>query len=252
MNTTTQPHNTPRKIAIVTGASRGIGAQIARRLSSDGFAVVINYANSATEADTLVAQLNGEGGQAIAVKADIASASDVRRLFEETEQQLGKVDVLVNNAGVLKTLPLAETSDELFDHTFNINARGTFNTLREAGTRMNDGGRIVNFSSTTLALNLPGYAIYNATKAAVEAFTHVFAKELRGRNITVNAVAPGPVATELFMHGKSQEQIQQFSNMPPLQRLGQPEDIANVVSFLVGSEAGWVNGQILRANGGLA
>lgn len=252
MNTPTQPHNTPRKIAIVTGASRGIGAQIARRLSSDGFAVVINYANSATEADTLVAQLNGEGGQAIAVKADIASASDVRRLFEETEQQLGKVDVLVNNAGVLKTLPLAETSDELFDHTFNINARGTFNTLREAGTRMNDGGRIVNFSSTTLALNLPGYAIYNATKAAVEAFTHVFAKELRGRNITVNAVAPGPVATELFMHGKSQEQIQQFSNMPPLQRLGQPEDIANVVSFLVGSEAGWVNGQILRANGGLA
>jgi len=252
MNITTQPHNTPRKIAIVTGASRGIGAQIARRLSSDGFAVVINYANSATEADTLVAQLNGEGGQAIAVKADIASASDVRRLFEETEQQLGKVDVLVNNAGVLKTLPLAETSDELFDHTFNINARGTFNTLREAGTRMNDGGRIVNFSSTTLALNLPGYAIYNATKAAVEAFTHVFAKELRGRNITVNAVAPGPVATELFMHGKSQEQIQQFSNMPPLQRLGQPEDIANVVSFLVGSEAGWVNGQILRANGGLA
>jgi 3-oxoacyl-[acyl-carrier protein] reductase len=176
----------------------------------------------------------------------------VRSLFDITEQKLGKVDVLVNNAGVLKTLPLAETSDELFEQTFAINSRGTFNTLREAGARMNGGGRIVNFSSTTLALNLPGYAIYNATKAAVEAFTHVFAKELRGRNITVNAIAPGPVATELFLHGKSEEQIQQFAKMPPLQRLGQPEDIANVVAFLVGPDAGWVNGQILRANGGLA
>lgn len=249
----TQPTQTiARKVAIVTGASRGIGAQIAKRLTQDGFAVVVNYASSATEADALVAQLNAEGGQTIAIKADVASAADVRRLFEETEQQLGKVDVLVNNAGVLKTLPLAETSDELFDHTFNINARGTFNTLREAGARMNDGGRIINFSSTTVALNLPGYAVYNATKAAVEAFTHVFAKELRGRNITVNAVAPGPVATELFLHGKSEEQIQQFAKMPPLQRLGQPEDIANVVAFLAGPDAGWVNGQILRANGGLA
>jgi 3-oxoacyl-[acyl-carrier protein] reductase len=248
MNRTTQT----RQVAIITGASRGIGAEIAKRLSHDGFAVVVNYANSAAEADALVAQLNAEGGQAIAVKADIASAADVRHLFEETEKQLGKVHVLVNNAGMLKTLPLAETSDELFDHTFNINARGTFNTLREAGARMNDGGRIVNFSSTTLALNLPGYAIYNATKAAVEAFTHVFAKELRGRGITVNAVAPGPVATELFLHGKSEEQVQQFAKMPPLERLGQPQDIAGVVSFLVGPDAGWVNGQILRANGGLA
>ncbi|WP_397452351.1 SDR family oxidoreductase [Pseudomonas sp. NA-150] len=252
MNTTTQAQTPTRQVAIVTGASRGIGAQIAKRLSADGFAVVVNYASSANEADVLVAQLNAEGGQAISVKADIASVADVRRLFEETEQQLGKVDVLVNNAGILKILPLAETSDEVFDQTFNINARGTFNTLREAGARMNNGGRIVNFSSTTLALNLPGYAVYNATKAAVEAFTHVFAKELRGRNITVNAVAPGPVATELFLHGKSEEQIQQFAKMPPLQRLGQPEDIANIVSFLVGPDAAWVNGQILRANGGLA
>jgi len=160
--------------------------------------------------------------------------------------------VLVNNAGVMKALPLAETSDEQFDQAFNINTRGTFNTLREAGARMNDGGRIINFSTTALALNLPGYAIYNATKAAVEAFTHVFAKELRGRNITVNAVAPGPVATELFLHGKSDEQIQHFASMPPLQRLGQPEDIASVVSFLAGPDSGWVNGQVLRANGGLA
>lgn len=244
--------NTHRKVAIVTGASRGIGAEIAKRLSADGFAVVVNYANSASEADSLVAQLVAEGGQAIAVKANVANADEVRKMFEATEQQLGKIDVLVNNAGIMKTMPIADTSDELFEQTFAINTRGTFNTLREASARMNDGGRIINFSSSALALNIPGYAIYNATKAAVESFTHVFAKELRGRNITVNAVAPGPVATELFLNGKSEEQIQNFAKMPPLERLGQPEDIANVVSFLAGPESGWVNGQILRANGGLA
>jgi 3-oxoacyl-[acyl-carrier protein] reductase len=244
--------NNPRKVAIVTGASRGIGAEIARRLAADGFATVINYASSASEAESLVAQIVAEGGQAIAVKADVASADDVRNLFDTTEQQLGKVDVLVNNAGIMKTMPIVDTSDELFEQTFAINTRGTFNTLREAGKRLNNGGRIINFSSSALALNIPGYAIYNATKAAVESFTHVFAKELRGRDITVNAVAPGPVATELFLDGKTDEQIQNFANMPPLQRLGQPEDIARIVSFLAGPESGWINGQILRANGGLA
>ena len=244
--------NRHAQIAIVTGASRGIGAAIARRLSNEGFAVVVNYAASASEADALVAELNAAGGRAIAVKADVSKAADVRRLFETAEQQLGKIDVLVNNAGVIKPTPLADTSDELYDRAFDINVRGTFNTLREAAARMNDGGRIVNFSSTTLALNLPGYAIYNATKASVEAFTHVFAKELRGRNITVNAVAPGPVATSLFFDGKTEAQIQHFAKMPPLERLGQPEDIASVVAFVVSSEAGWVNGQVLRANGGLA
>ncbi|MFL9994494.1 SDR family oxidoreductase [Paraburkholderia sediminicola] len=240
------------QVAIVTGASRGIGAAVAQRLANDGFAVAVNYASSSSEADALVAQLTAAGAKAIAVKADVSKADDVRRMFETTEQQLGKVDVLVNNAGVLKTVPLADTSDALYDQTFDINVRGTFNTLREAGARMNNGGRIVNFSSTTLALNMPGYAIYNGTKAAVEAFTHVFAKELRGRNITVNAVAPGPIATSLFLDGKTEEQIQTFAKMPPLQRLGQPDDIASVVSFLVGPDAGWVNGQILRANGGVA
>ncbi|MDR6392397.1 SDR family oxidoreductase [Paraburkholderia phenoliruptrix] len=244
--------NRHAQIAIVTGASRGIGAAIARRLSNEGFAVVVNYAASASEADALVAELNAAGGRAIAVKADVSKAADVRRLFETAEQQLGKIDVLVNNAGVIKPTPLADTSDELYDRAFDINVRGTFNTLREAAARMNDGGRIVNFSSTTLALNLPGYAIYNATKASVEAFTHVFAKELRGRNITVNAVAPGPVATSLFFDGKTEAQIQHFAKMPPLERLGQPEDIASVVAFVVSSQAGWVNGQVLRANGGLA
>jgi 3-oxoacyl-[acyl-carrier protein] reductase len=244
--------NNPSKVALVTGASRGIGAAVARRLASDGFSVVVNYASSSNEADALVAELKAAGAQAIAVKADVAKADEVRHMFEISEQQLGKVDVLVNNAGVLKTVPLADTSDTLFDQTLNINLRGTFNTLREAAARMSDGGRIVNFSSTTLALNMPGYAVYNATKAAVEAFTHVFAKELRGRNITVNAVAPGPIATSLFLDGKTDEQIQTFAKMPPLQRLGQPDDIASVVSFLAGPDAGWVNGQILRANGGVA
>lgn len=240
------------QVAIVTGASRGIGAAIARRLASDGFAVVVNYAASSKEADALVSELKEQGAAAIAVKADVSSADDVRRMFEATEQQLGKVDVLVNNAGILKTVPLADTSDAYFAQAFDINVRGTFNTLREAATRMNDGGRIVNFSSTTLALNMPGYAVYNATKAAVESFTHVFAKELRGRNITVNAVAPGPVATSLFLDGKTEEQIQTFAKLPPLQRLGQPDDIASVVAFLAGRDGAWVNGQILRANGGVA
>jgi 3-oxoacyl-[acyl-carrier protein] reductase len=244
--------NIPRKVAIVTGASRGIGAEIARRLVADGFAVAINYANSATDAEKLAEQLVAAGGVAVAIQADVASTDDVRRLFDATEHHLGKVDVLVNNAGVMNTMPLAETSDEVFERTFAINTRGTFNTLREAGKRMNDGGRVINFSTTALALRLPGYAIYNASKAAVESLTHVFAKELRGRNITVNAVAPGPVATELFLNGKTEEQIKHFASLPPLQRLGEPEDIANVVSFLAGPDSGWINGQILRANGGIA
>ncbi|MBC2690275.1 MULTISPECIES: SDR family oxidoreductase [Pseudomonas] len=239
------------KVAIVTGASRGIGAVIAKQLAREGFAVVVNYANSATEASKLVVELRQAGHQAIAVKADVASADDVCRLFDETEAQLGKVDVLVNNAGILKVMPLAQHTDELFDQNFNIHTRGTFNTLREAATRLNAGGRIINFSSSTVGMNLPGYAVYIASKAAVESLTQVFAKEMRGRNITVNAVAPGPVATDLFLQGKSEEQIQTFAKMSPLERLAQPEDISRVVSFLAGPDSAWVNGQILRVNGGL-
>ena len=249
---TTSAHIANTRVALVTGASRGIGAAIAQRLAQDGFAVAVNYASSSAQADALVAELQAAGAKALAVKADVASAEQVRAMFDAVEAQLGKVDVLVNNAGVLKAVPLAEHTDALYDQTFDINVRGTFNTLREAATRLNEGGRVVNFSSTTLALNMPGYAIYNATKAAVEAFTHVFAKELRGRDITVNAVAPGPVATSLFLDGKTDAQVQAFAKMPPLQRLGQPGDIASVVSFLAGPDAGWVNGQVLRANGGVA
>lgn len=242
---------TPTRVVVITGASRGIGAFIARQLASEGFAVAINYVSSAREASALVVELRQAGHKAMAVQADVANAADVARLFTETEQQLGKVDVLINNAGMLTVMPLAQHSDELYDQTFNINTKGTFNTLREAATRLNSGGRIVNFSSSTVGMNLPGYAVYIASKAAVESLTQVFAKELRGRQITVNAIAPGPVATQLFLQGKTEEQIQAFAKMPPLERLGQPQDIARIVSFLVSTAADWVNGQVLRANGGL-
>ena len=238
-------------VAIVTGASRGIGATIARRLVKDGFAVAVNYASSPAEADKLVAELTQAGGKAIAVQGDVSKVEDVRRLFETVEQQLGKVDVLVNNAGILKTAPLAQSSDELFAQTFAINVGGVFNTLREAATRLRAGGRIINFSSSVVALLQPTYAVYAATKAGVEAMTSVFAKELRGRDITVNAVAPGPTATDLFLNGKPQEVVDRLAKLAPLERLGQPSDIANTVAFLASPDGGWVNGQVLRANGGI-
>lgn len=240
------------RVALVTGGSRGIGAAIVRRLASDGFAVGINYASSAAEADALADEIRQAGGRAIAVGADVSKPAQVRAMFDAVEAGLGPVDVLVNSAGVLQVQPLAETSDELYDQTFDINTRGTFNTLREAAARLADGGSIVNVSSTTVALNLPGYSVYIASKAAVESLTQVFAKELRGRRITVNAVAPGPVATQLFFKGKSPELIEHYAKMPPLERLGQPEDISGIVSFLAGPDSGWVNGQLLRANGGVA
>ena len=200
-----------QQVAIVTGASRGIGAAIATRLSADGFAVVLNYASRAGDAEALAASLNAAGGRAIAVQADVAYADQVRRLFDATEARLGKVDVLVNNAGILKMGPLDDSSDLLFDEQFAINTKGSFNTMREAAGRIRDGGRIVNLSSTLVALNLPGYGVYTATKAAVEALTRVFSKELRGRQVTVNAVAPGPVATELFKEGRTAEHIAAFA-----------------------------------------
>ena len=246
MNTRTQ------QVAIDTGASRGIGAAIAQRLAEDGYKVAVNYAGNAQEAERTVERLRAAGHTALAVRADVSQADQVRALFDTAERELGKVDVLVNNAGILKTMPLADTTDELFAQTFAINVQGSFNTLREAAARLNDGGRIVNFSTTVVATRLPGYAAYTASKAAVEALTGIFAKELRGRQVRVNAVAPGPVATELFFNGKTQEQIAHYAAMPPLERLGEPEDIAKVVSFLVGPDSGWVNGQVLRANGGLA
>lgn len=239
------------KVAIVTGASRGIGSDIAKRLAQDGFAVVVNYSSSAAEADDLVAAIKRHGGQALAVKANVASSLDVRRLFNETEQHFGGIDVLINNAGIMALASIVDTDDESVDRQIAINFKGTFNTLREAAKRMRDGGRVINFSSSVVAMLQPTYGIYAGTKAAVEAMTSVFAKELRGRNITVNAVAPGPTATDLFLNGKPPEVVDRLSRLAPLERLGQPQDIAATVAFLVGPDGAWINGQTLRANGGI-
>jgi len=240
----------PKKTAIVTGASRGIGAAIAARLAADGFIVIVNYAGGAEAAETLVDKILQAGGQAVAAQADVSDAAAVARLFDSAEAAFGGVDVLVNNAGIMENAPLAQSSDALFDRHIAVNLKGTFNGLREAAKRLRDGGRIVNFSSSVIGFYQPNYGVYAATKAAVEAMTHILSKELRGRNVTVNAVAPGPVGTELFLKGKTQQVIDAMAKLSPLERLGQPDDIANVVSFLAGPQGGWVNGQILRANGG--
>ena len=243
--------NTQAKVAIVTGASRGIGAAIARRLARDGFTVVLNYAGKAAEAEQLAGEIEKAGGHAITAQADVSDPAAVARLFDAAEAAYGGVDVLVNNAGILKLAPLAATDDALFDSHFAVNVKGTFNTLREAARRLRDGGRIVNLSTSLVGLKLENYGVYIATKAAVEMFTAVLSKELRGRAITVNAVAPGPVATELFLDGKSPELIERMAKMNPLERLGTPEDIAQAVAFIVGADGGWINGQVLRANGGM-
>lgn len=239
------------KVAIVTGASRGIGAAIATRLAKEGFTVVINYAGSAGEADALVAAIEAEGGHAISAQADVSDPTAVARMFDAAQAAFGRIDVLVNNAGIMKLATVADSDDALFDRQVAINLKGTFNTLREAAKRLREGGRIVNLSSSVVGLYQPTYAAYAATKAGVEAMTHVLSRELRGRNITVNAIAPGPTATALFLDGKPQAVIDQLAKLAPLERLGQPEDIASAVAFLAGPDGGWINGQVLRANGGI-
>jgi 3-oxoacyl-[acyl-carrier protein] reductase len=240
-----------QQIAIVTGASRGIGAAVAERLAHDGFAVAVNYASGAAAAVELVRKIEKAGGRGMAVRADVSDATAVRTMFDDVEAKLGGLDVLVNNAGIMPLAPIADTDDATFDRLIAINLRGTFNTLREAARRVRPGGRIINFSSSQSALLMPTYGVYAATKAAVEALTHVLSKELRGRNVTVNAVSPGPTATQLFLDGKTPEVIDRLAKLAPLERLGQPEDTAGVVAFLAGPDGAWVNGQILRANGGV-
>ncbi len=245
--------STHAKVAIVTGASRGIGAAIARRLARDGMQVVVNYASGKAAAEQLVAAIAADGGQAIAVQANVADAAEVQALFDAAVAAFGGVDVLVNNAGIMPpTLPtLADTDEATFDNLFSINVKGSFNTMRQAAAHLRHGGSVVNFSTSVIGLALPGYAVYGATKAAIETMTNIFAKELRGKHITVNAVAPGPTATALFLNGKTQETIERMSKMAPLERLGTPDDIAAAVAFLAGPDGRWINGQTLRANGGL-
>ncbi|MBR8224938.1 MULTISPECIES: SDR family oxidoreductase [Burkholderia] len=243
--------NASKQVALVTGSSRGIGAEIARRLARDGFRVVVNYAGGAGPAREVVDAIAADGGEAIAVQADIADPAAVAALFDAAEQAFGRIDVVVNSAGVMKLGAIADYDDTTFDQTVAINLKGTFNVSREAAKRVRSGGRIVNLSSTMVGVRLPTYGVYVATKAAVEGLTQVLAQEMRGRGISVNAVAPGPVATELFLEGKSPEQVDRLAKMNPLERLGQPADIAGVVAFLAGPDGAWVNGQILRANGGM-
>lgn len=239
------------KVALVTGASRGIGAEIAKRLACDGFKVIVNYAGRAVAAHAVADEIIGEGGDALVVQADVGDAHSVAAMFDTAIEAFGGVDVAVNSAGIMKLAPIAELPDEVVHDTIATNLKGTFNVCREAARRLRNDGRIINLSSSVIGMRLPTYGIYIATKAAVEGLTQVLAQEMRGRGIRVNAVAPGPVATELFRSGKSPELLDRMARMNPLERLGEPEDIARVVAFLAGPEGMWINGQVLRANGGM-
>jgi 3-oxoacyl-[acyl-carrier protein] reductase len=238
--------------AIVTGASGGIGRAVARRLARDGFAVVVNYAGNARKAEETVAEIVASGGRASAVQGDVASAPDVEHLFKAAVDTFGALEVVVNSAGIMPLRPIAGSDTDVFDKVIATNLRGTFLVLAQAAQHVTSGGRIIAFSTSVIAKAFPTYGPYIASKAGVEGLVHVLANELRGRNITVNAVAPGPVATELFLSGKTEAQIDQLRKLPPLERLGQPDDIASIVSFLAGPDGAWVNAQVLRANGGFA
>ena len=240
------------KVALVTGSSRGIGRAIALRLSSDGAKVVVNYAGSADKANEVVETIEANGGQAIAVQADVGKIGDIHRLFDQTIEHFGQVDILVNNAGTTVYKAIAQVTEEEFDKIFAINVKGTFFACQQAAQRMADGGRIINFSTTVTALMLPTYGAYAATKGAVEQITRVLAKELGGRGITVNVISPGPTDTELFKADKTEEQINRFAQMAALGRLGEVQDIADVVAFLASEDARWITAQNIRVNGGVA
>lgn len=244
--------STTTKVALVTGASRGIGSAVALRLADDGFAVVVSFAGNAEKAAEVVNDIKQAGGTAIALQADVANAADVEQLFQQALSAFGRIDVVVNSAGIMSLSPIASGDLAQFDQIIATNLRGTYIVLAQAARHVADGGRIIVLSSTAIAKAFPTYGAYIASKAGVEGLVPVLANELRGRSITVNAVAPGPVATELFFNGKSEALVEQMSKAPPLERLGQPEDIARVISFLAGPDGSWVNAQVLRANGGLA
>jgi 3-oxoacyl-[acyl-carrier protein] reductase len=243
--------NQTNRVAIVTGASRGIGAAVAERLARDGFTVVINYAGDTKSAEALARRIEGKGGRALTAKADVSDPAAVRGVFDAAEAAFGGVDVLVNNAGIMKLAKIADSDDAMFDQQIAINLKGSFNAMREAAKRLRDGGRIINFSTSVVGTKVETYGVYAATKAAIETMTAVLSKELRGRSITANAVAPGPTATDLFLNGKSPELVDRLAKMNPLERLGTPEDIAASVAFLAGPDGAWINGQTLRPNGGM-
>jgi 3-oxoacyl-[acyl-carrier protein] reductase len=238
------------KIALVTGSSRGIGRAMAERLSRDGASVAINYVSSPDKAAKVVAKLSSEGGTAVALQADVSRLEDIQRLFDQTLEHFGRLDILVNSAGIRISKSVVDIQEEEFDRLFAINVKGTFFACQQAARRLSDGGKIINVSSAVTRMMLPGYGIYAASKGAVDQITRVLAKELGGRNITVNAVSPGPVDTDLFRDGKSEEQIQQMAQTAALGRIGQVQDIADTVAFLASDDARWITGQSIHVNGG--
>ncbi|MDN3619092.1 SDR family oxidoreductase [Polaribacter undariae] len=238
------------KVAIITGSSKGIGKEMAILFAENKAKVIVNYSSSETEANETVKTIIANGGEAIAIKADVSIRKEVTHLFDKTIEVYGKIDVLVNNAGVMKSKKLKDITEQDFDTHFNINVKGLYNTLQEAESKLADNGNIINISSSTVKLMLPTYTIYSATKAAVEQISRVFSKEI-GRGISVNALAPGPTETELFLEGKSTEFIEQLSSMNAFNRLAKPIDIARVALFLASDESKWVSGQVIGANGAM-
>jgi 3-oxoacyl-[acyl-carrier protein] reductase len=244
--------DTTKKTAIVTGATGGIGHAVALRLAKDGFSITAAYAANASKANEIVGAIKSAGGSAVSVKADVNNPTEVEQLFTTASNTFGAIDVVVHTAGIMPISNIVDGDLRSFDKVIATNLRGTFIVLSQAARHVSQGGRIIAFSSSVLAKSFPGYGAYCASKGGVEALVHVLANELRGRNITVNAVAPGPTGTDLFLKGKSEETINQLSKMAPIERLGTPEDISDAVSFLAGPDGGWVNAQVLRVNGGFA
>ncbi|ABR36018.1 SDR family oxidoreductase [Clostridium beijerinckii] len=242
--------NLEGKVAIITGASRGIGSAIARQLSALGAKVVVNYSNNAVKAEEVVEEITKSGEQAVAIKADVSNIKDVEKLFSETITKFGRVDILINNAGVILYKLLSDVTEEEFDKLFNINVKGTYFACQQAMKHMENNGRIINFSTSVVGSMFPTYSVYAATKGAVEQITRQLAKEFGPKKITINAVAPGPINTELFNVGKTDEQIEAIRQMNSFGRIGEPDDIANTIEFLVSDKAQWITGQTLRINGG--
>ncbi|WP_436485215.1 SDR family oxidoreductase [Chitinophaga sp. ARDCPP14] len=240
------------KIILVTGSSRGIGATMAGQLAAAGAKVIVNYAGGKDAAQQVVEHIRQQGGDAIALQADVSKSDEVKALFDAAIAHYGRIDVLVNNAGIMITKLIKDTTDEDFTRQFDINVRGTFNTMREAATRLADKGSIINFSTSVNRIMLPAYGTYVATKAAVEQLTRVFSKEVGARGINVNSVSPGPTNTELFTNGKSEEVIARLASLSAFNRIGEPDDIAQVVVFLAGDDAKWINAQNIGVNGGMA
>ena len=238
------------KVAIITGSSRGIGRVVAEQLADLGANVVINYSSNRQKADEVVEGILKKRGKAVALHADLSKLSDVKELFTKTIETFGKVDILINNAGLMITKPLSDVTEDDFDKQFAVNVKGTFFACQQALKHMENNGRIVNFSTSVAGQMFPTYSVYAGTKGAVEQFTRQLAKEFGSKQITINAVAPGPVNTELFKLGKTEQQIDAMKKMNAFGRIGEPEDIANVIEFLVSDKSQWVTGQTLRVNGG--